>query len=65
MTSAKVRRVEESCEKLRIALEACIAILGNSDCNAALYEHMKTTTSAAADENILAVRALVEPEKTT
>lgn len=60
MVHANVLRVEKSCERLRIALEAMVNILGNSDANPALYEYMKTSTSADADENILAVRALVE-----
>lgn len=60
MTNANVLRVEKSCERLRIALEAIVAILEDSDRNPALFEHMKATCHDAADENILAVRALVE-----
>lgn len=65
MVNANVMRVEKSCERMWIALEALIAILEDSDRNAALYEHMKTTCHDACDENRLAVRALVEQAKTS
>lgn len=60
MVNANVLRVEKSCERMWIALEALVAILEDSDRNPALHEHMKLTCHAAADENRLAVRALVE-----
>jgi hypothetical protein len=60
MVNANVERVERNAEQLRVAVEALVAVLENSDCNSALYEHMKKTCRAACDENILAVRELSE-----
>lgn len=63
MKIAELQRVEKSCEQLRIALEAMVSVLGNQDTNAALYELLKAHGSAICDENILAVRALIESAK--
>ena len=60
MYHANVIRVERSCEALRQAMEAVIAVLGNSECNPALYEHMKATCHGMTEENDIAVQALVE-----
>lgn len=60
MVHANVLRVEKSCELLRVALEAMVSVLENGDTNPALYELLKAHGSGICDENILAVRALVE-----